>query len=69
MTLGQSRGEITLRIALEPKLNGLIDKYIQWIQKPNSWGGAIELAILSSYFQVEIDSIDVQTGRIDKFGT
>ncbi|KAG0917555.1 hypothetical protein G6F29_009427 [Rhizopus arrhizus] len=33
------------------------DKYIEWIQKPTSWGGAIE-----------IDSIDVQTGRIDKFG-
>ncbi|CAO0793769.1 unnamed protein product [Mucor circinelloides] len=44
------------------------DKYIEWIQKPNSWGGAIELAIFSAYFGVEIDSIDVQTGRIDKFG-
>ncbi|GAN05304.1 OTU-domain-containing protein [Mucor ambiguus] len=44
------------------------DKYMQWIQKPNSWGGAIELAIFSAYFGVEIDSIDVQTGRIDKFG-
>ncbi|KAI7908046.1 uncharacterized protein BX663DRAFT_424550 [Cokeromyces recurvatus] len=32
------------------------DKYMEWILKPNSWGGAIE-----------IDSIDVQTGRIDKF--
>ncbi|KAI8073596.1 hypothetical protein BDF21DRAFT_423864 [Thamnidium elegans] len=44
------------------------DKYIDWIQKPNSWGGAIELAIFSSHFSIEIDSIDVQTGRIDKFG-
>ncbi|KAL9551888.1 hypothetical protein PS6_004768 [Mucor atramentarius] len=44
------------------------DKYVEWIQKPNSWGGAIELAIFSAYFGVEIDSIDVQTGRIDKFG-
>ncbi|CAO3611803.1 unnamed protein product [Mucor hiemalis] len=43
-------------------------KYMEWIQKPNSWGGAIELAILSSHFKIEIDSIDVQTGRIDKFG-
>ncbi|KAL1933376.1 hypothetical protein VTP01DRAFT_7466 [Rhizomucor pusillus] len=44
------------------------DKYIQWIQQDSSWGGAIELAILSAYYGVEIDSIDVQTGRIDKFG-
>lgn len=29
---------------------------------------SIELAILSAYYGVEIDSIDVQTGRIDKFG-
>ncbi|KAI7873890.1 OTU-domain-containing protein, partial [Lichtheimia hyalospora FSU 10163] len=43
-------------------------KYIDWIQKTSSWGGAIELAILSNYLNVEIDSIDVQTGRVDKFG-
>ncbi|KAI9483067.1 MAG: hypothetical protein EXX96DRAFT_556687 [Benjaminiella poitrasii] len=44
------------------------EKYMEWILKPNSWGGAIELAIFSSYFGIEIDSIDVQTGRFDKFG-
>ncbi|KAI8637777.1 hypothetical protein BD408DRAFT_447322 [Parasitella parasitica] len=44
------------------------EKYMEWIQKPTSWGGAIELAIFSDHFGVEIDSIDVQTGRIDKFG-
>lgn len=27
-----------------------------------------ELAVLSQYYGVEIDSIDVQTGRIDRFG-
>ncbi|OBZ91386.1 Ubiquitin thioesterase OTU1 [Choanephora cucurbitarum] len=43
-------------------------KYIEWIQKPNSWGGAIELAILSAYFDLEINSIDVQSGRMDRFG-
>ncbi|CDS08664.1 hypothetical protein LRAMOSA10025 [Lichtheimia ramosa] len=43
-------------------------KYIDWIQKTSSWGGAIEIAILSNYLNVEIDSIDVQTGRVDKFG-
>ncbi|PHZ14864.1 OTU-domain-containing protein [Rhizopus microsporus ATCC 52813] len=50
------------------KNSSLLEKYIQWIQKPTSWGGAIELSIFSSFFNVEIDSIDVQTGRIDKFG-
>ncbi|KAI9312447.1 hypothetical protein BX666DRAFT_836757 [Dichotomocladium elegans] len=44
------------------------EKYIDWIQKSASWGGAIEISILSKYFSVEIDSIDVQTGRVDKFG-
>ncbi|KAI8349401.1 hypothetical protein BD560DRAFT_410297, partial [Blakeslea trispora] len=43
-------------------------KYIEWIQKPNAWGGAIELAILSAYFDLEINSIDVQSGRMDRFG-
>ncbi|KAI8876247.1 OTU-domain-containing protein [Backusella circina FSU 941] len=44
------------------------EKYIEWIQTANAWGGAIELAIFASHFGIEIDSIDVQTGRIDKFG-
>ncbi|KAI9277597.1 hypothetical protein BY458DRAFT_504559 [Sporodiniella umbellata] len=44
------------------------EKYIEWIQKSTSWGGAIELSILSDHFRVEIDSVDIQTGRIDRFG-
>ena len=42
-------------------------KYIETISKPRSWGGAIELAILASHYSTEIASIDVETGRIDKF--
>ncbi|GAA5993554.1 hypothetical protein JCM5350_002802 [Sporobolomyces pararoseus] len=42
--------------------------YIETILSPKSWGGAIELSILSAHYQSEIWSIDVQTGRIDKFG-
>lgn len=81
-----------------------IDKYIEWIQKQNSWGGAIGKLFFffvcvqfvnkeyracniiftfpnrydaffcdgrhvdSTQYIIEIDSIDVQTGRIDKFG-
>ncbi|KAJ1565199.1 ubiquitin-specific protease otu1, partial [Nowakowskiella sp. JEL0078] len=42
--------------------------YIEWISQPKSWGGAIELSIFSKYYQVEIDSIDVATLRVDRFG-
>ncbi|KAI9738206.1 MAG: ubiquitin-specific protease otu1 [Cirrosporium novae-zelandiae] len=43
------------------------DDYCRWIQRPDSWGGAIELGILSQYFGMEICSIDVQTLRVDKY--
>lgn len=41
--------------------------YISTITSPNSWGGAIELSILSTHYQTEIASVDVETGRIDHF--
>ncbi|KAL5489750.1 OTU1 [Sanghuangporus weigelae] len=43
------------------------EKYIQNILKPSTWGGAIELSILASHYSTEIASIDVETGRIDRF--
>ncbi|GAA6061841.1 hypothetical protein JCM10212_000758 [Sporobolomyces blumeae] len=43
-------------------------EYIETILSPSSWGGAIELAILSKHHETELWSVDVQTGRIDKFG-
>ncbi|KAF9140387.1 ubiquitin-specific protease otu1 [Linnemannia schmuckeri] len=43
-------------------------EYCDWIRKENSWGGAIELAIFSDYYKIEIDSIDVSTNRVDRFG-
>ena len=43
------------------------DEYINTILKSSSWGGAIELAILAKYYSTEIASVDVETGRIDKF--
>lgn len=42
--------------------------YISTILKPSSWGGAIELAVLANEFGVEICSVDVQSGRVDRFG-
>ncbi|KAJ5772061.1 hypothetical protein N7520_002590 [Penicillium odoratum] len=43
------------------------DEYCQWIQNDDSWGGAIELKILSEYFNIEICSIDVKTLHIFQF--
>ncbi|KFY58003.1 hypothetical protein V496_06269, partial [Pseudogymnoascus sp. VKM F-4515 (FW-2607)] len=43
------------------------DDYCRWIQTEEAWGGAIELAILSKHFNVEVCSIDVQSLRIDRF--
>ncbi|KAF5358363.1 hypothetical protein D9756_001427 [Leucocoprinus leucothites] len=43
------------------------EQYIQTILKPTTWGGAIELGILAKHYNVEIASIDVETGRIDYF--
>ena len=43
------------------------DDYCRWIQSPDSWGGFIELEILSNYFDIEVCSIDVQTLRVDRF--
>lgn len=42
-------------------------QYIATISKPSTWGGAIELSILAKHYRVEIASIDVETGRIDRF--
>lgn len=44
------------------------DEYCKWINKANSWGGAIEILILANHFDIEICSIDVATGREDRFG-
>ena len=44
------------------------DEYIEYILKPDTWGGAIELQILSEYFQTEIASIDIKSLRIDCYG-
>ncbi|TPX30900.1 hypothetical protein SmJEL517_g05647 [Synchytrium microbalum] len=52
----------------EATLGRTVEAYTKWIQTPNAWGGAIELLCLSNHYQVEIDSIDVQTQRVDRFG-
>ena len=51
----------------EAMLGRTPDEYIRVITSKDSWGGAIELSILASYYSTEIASIDVETGRIDNF--
>lgn len=44
-----------------------VDDYCQWISREDSWGGGIEISILAKHFNTEIVSVDVQSGRLDKF--
>ena len=44
-----------------------VDEYCAWIQSDDSWGGAIELSILSNHFNVCINAVDVKTCRIDRY--
>ncbi|UNI17313.1 ubiquitin-specific protease otu1 [Purpureocillium takamizusanense] len=43
-------------------------EYCRSIQDPNRWGGGIELSILSSIFDIQICTFDVQTRSLMKFG-
>ena len=42
--------------------------YCSWILNDESWGGAIEVSILTKYYGVEIDVVDTQSVRINRFG-
>ncbi|KAM9149105.1 ubiquitin thioesterase OTU1 [Pangshura tecta] len=44
------------------------EEYCEWIRKEDTWGGAIEVSILSKFYQCEICVVDTQTVRIDRFG-
>lgn len=43
-------------------------EYCEWLTKKDHWGGAIELNVFSKHYQIEINAVDVQSGRIDRFG-
>ncbi|KAN0101890.1 ubiquitin thioesterase OTU1 [Hyaloscypha variabilis] len=59
----RSNPELYTKVVLEQEP----ENYCQWIQTQDAWGGAIELGILAQHFEVEICSIDVQSGRVDKY--
>ena len=44
------------------------DEYCEWILKGDSWGGGIELSILSKFFQMQIGVVDIQNITIEYFG-
>ncbi|ESL08463.1 hypothetical protein TRSC58_03834 [Trypanosoma rangeli SC58] len=43
-------------------------EYAEWIRRPTSWGGAIELMILSFTEQTEIVTLDLESTRMERFG-
>lgn len=43
-------------------------EYCEWIRKPASWGGAIEVSILANYYGIEIDVVDITNALINRFG-
>lgn len=50
----------------EPVLGMDPRRYTERMLKSETWGGAIELAVIAKAYQTEIDSVDVQTGRADR---
>lgn len=44
------------------------DKYIDFIQNPKNWGGALEVRMFSEIFEKQIVCIDVKTNRADIYG-
>jgi ubiquitin thioesterase OTU1 len=46
-----------------------MDEYAEWISKSQTWGGQIELSILSRLLKTEIASFDVIRNRHDVYGT
>jgi ubiquitin thioesterase OTU1 len=44
-------------------------EYASWIQESTSWGGQIELSILSQLLQTEIAALDIIRNRHDIYGT
>lgn len=42
--------------------------YCEWIMKPDSWGGGIEVSILSKFYGIEIVVVNSVSGIISRFG-
>ncbi|CAM4731592.1 unnamed protein product [Leuciscus chuanchicus] len=70
----EMRGLIAQIVASDPTayseavLGKTNEDYCAWIRRDDTWGGAIEVSILSKFFQCEICVVDTQTVRVDRFG-
>ena len=53
----------------EAVLGQPVEAYMKWIMQDSSWGGGIELAILADHYGVELTALDVQSLRVDAFGS
>jgi len=42
--------------------------YQKFILQKDSWGGGIELSILSRFYEIEICAFDIKTARVNRFG-
>jgi ubiquitin thioesterase OTU1 len=42
--------------------------YVAWIMQESSWGGAIEVSILSAHYGIEFDVVDITNAMIVRFG-
>ncbi|KAK4642037.1 ubiquitin-specific protease otu1 [Podospora bellae-mahoneyi] len=68
------RAQITEYILTHPEkytaaiLGSPPQKYCSHLMEKDTWGGAIELSILSDIYDIEISSIDVKSLRVDRFG-
>lgn len=72
-SMHELRGIVATQIQAQPDLYSAAvlenspNDYCKWIMREDSWGGGIELGILSQHFECEISSINVQDLRTDRF--
>ncbi len=45
-----------------------VPSYVNWLSDKDTWGGAIEISIMSEYFKMMIVAFDIQTCREDRYG-
>jgi len=65
---------ISVEIKSNPELynSAILEKnpfaYCDWIMRDDTWGGGIELSILSKCFQLRIAVVDIKNLAIEYFG-
>lgn len=45
------------------------NQYATWLSRSDTWGGAVELQILSQLYEAEIYALDLESTSMQKFGT